>query len=446
MGDNVVDADQLAALIARLRSVRDGVVIALDEEGGDVTRVEMRTGSSYPGNAALGAIDDPALTEAVAASIGAELAAHRGHLDLAPCVDVNSNPANPVIGTRSFGADPALVSRHAAAFVRGLHRAGVAACAKHFPGHGDTSLDSHQELPRVDAPLDVLRARELAPFRAAIAAGVDAVMTSHVVLTAFDDAPATVSAGILGGLLRHELGFDGVVVTDALDMKAVSRDRTIASVAVDALAAGADLVCLGAGHDDTVVDNARAAIDGALAGGRIGAERLADAAERVGRVTSTMVPGRATVDRGLGACAARRALRVHGRLPGDLRASHVVELRPPPHQAAGDVPWGLAEAISALGGRATVTRLAPGDDHRDALTAAGGRPLVVVVRDPHRLPWQAALLTSLAAARPDAVVVDVGWPGPDPLPGAALIRTYGASRASTDAVATLLLRDKDPHG
>ena len=150
MGDNVLDAEQLAALIARLRSVRDGVVIALDEEGGDVTRVEMRTGSSYPGNAALGAIDDPALTEAVAASIGAELAGIGVTLDLAPCVDVNSNPANPVIGTRSFGADPALVSRHAAAFVRGLHRAGVAACAKHFPGHGDTSLDSHQELPRVE--------------------------------------------------------------------------------------------------------------------------------------------------------------------------------------------------------------------------------------------------------------------------------------------------------
>jgi beta-N-acetylhexosaminidase len=203
MGDNVLDAEQLPALVARLRSVRDNVVIALDEEGGDVTRVEMRTGSSYPGNAALGAVDDPALTEAVAASIGAELASIGVTLDLAPCVDVNSNPANPVIGTRSFGDDPALVSRHAAAFVRGLHRAGVAACAKHFPGHGDTSLDSHEELPRVDAALDVLRARELPPFRAAIAAGVDAVMTSHVVLSAFDDAPATVSAGILGGLLRH---------------------------------------------------------------------------------------------------------------------------------------------------------------------------------------------------------------------------------------------------
>ncbi len=212
----------------------------------------------------------------------------------------------------------------------------------------------------MDAPLDVLRVRELAPFRAAIAAGVDAVMTSHVVLSAFDDAPATVSAAILGGLLRHELGFDGVVVTDALDMKAVSRDRTIASVAVDALAAGADLVCLGAGHDDTVVDAARAAIDGAVADGRMRGERLADATERAGRLASPMVPGRAAVDRELGACAARRALRVHGRLPGDLRASHVVELRPPPHQAAGDVPWGLAEAIAALGGRATVTRLAAG--------------------------------------------------------------------------------------
>ena len=164
---NVPSRERLAALCASLRAERPDVLLATDEEGGDVTRLEWETGSSYPAGAALGAVDDPALTEAVAASIAAELAAVGVNWNLAPVADVNV-PANPVIGTRAFGSDPELVARHVAAYVRGIESRGVAACAKHFPGHGSTEQDSHLELPLLVGDVE----DGLPPFRAAIGAGV----------------------------------------------------------------------------------------------------------------------------------------------------------------------------------------------------------------------------------------------------------------------------------
>jgi beta-N-acetylhexosaminidase len=152
-GWNVSDAEQVAALSAALRAERPELLVSTDEEGGDVTRLEVASGSSYPGNLALGVVDDVSLTEAVGAAIGSDLAAAGINLDLAPVADVNTNPRNPVIGVRSFGADPELVARHVLAFVRGLQRCRVAACAKHFPGHGDTEQDSHLGLPTAHGDL-----------------------------------------------------------------------------------------------------------------------------------------------------------------------------------------------------------------------------------------------------------------------------------------------------
>lgn len=162
-GRNIASPAQLAALTAQLRAERDDVLVAIDEEGGDVTRLEVHTGSSFPGNHALGAIDDVQLTQEVAHELGHRLRVCGVNLNWAPSADVNSNPANPVIGVRSFGADPELVARHTAAYVTGLQTAGVAACTKHFPGHGDTSVDSHHALPRIDASRSVVLDRELAP-------------------------------------------------------------------------------------------------------------------------------------------------------------------------------------------------------------------------------------------------------------------------------------------
>ena len=187
-GHNVESPEQLAALTAELR----GLVVAIDEEGGDVTRLEHERGSSYPGNFALGAVDDVELTEHVAAAIGADLAAVGVNFDLAPVADVNSNPRNPVIGIRSFGSEPELVARHVAAFVHGLHGAGVTACAKHFPGHGRTTRDSHVELPVVTASRHELLETDLKPFLAAIEAGVASIMTAHVAYPALDPRPQPV--------------------------------------------------------------------------------------------------------------------------------------------------------------------------------------------------------------------------------------------------------------
>ncbi|WP_405916157.1 glycoside hydrolase family 3 protein [Streptomyces sp. NBC_00728] len=282
-GRNIASPDQLASLTAQLRAERDDVLVAIDEEGGDVTRLEVRTGSSFPGNHALGAVDDVELTEAVAHELGRRLAACGVNLNWAPSADVNSNPSNPVIGVRSFGADTGLVARHTAAYVTGLQAAGVAACTKHFPGHGDTAVDSHHALPRIDADLSVLQSRELVPFRAAIAAGSRAVMSAHILVPALDpDRPATLSRRILTGLLREELGYDGLIVTDGMEMQAIAATYGIERGSVLAIAAGADAICVGGGlADDDTVRRLRDALVSAVRAGELPEERLADAADRV---------------------------------------------------------------------------------------------------------------------------------------------------------------------
>ncbi len=281
-GANTADGpDAVAAYTASVRAVSPGAVVAVDEEGGDVTRLHVPDGSPVLGPLALGAADDLALTRAVGRAIGLDLAALGITLDLGPVADVNSNPDNPVIGTRSFGTTPARVAEHVAAWTQGLQSAGVAGCAKHFPGHGDTAEDSHLALPVLAADLATLADRELVPFRAAVEAGVAAVMTSHVVVPALDaDLPATLSAPVLG-LLRDRLGFRGVVVSDALDMAGASGGRGIPEAAVLSLAAGADLLCLGADNTVAEVREVQAAIVAAVAGGRLDEERLAEAAKAV---------------------------------------------------------------------------------------------------------------------------------------------------------------------
>ena len=200
-GQNIASPEQLRALTGAIRAANPDAVIAIDEEGGDVTRLYYATGSPFPSNAVLGRLDDTDLTERVGRRVGEELRRAGVTLDFAPDVDINSNPDNPVIGVRSFGTSPELVARHAAAWTRGLQSAGVAAAAKHFPGHGDTATDSHLALPRVDVDADTLAGRELVPFDAAVEAGTVAVMTSHIVVPALDPhRPATLSPVVLAML------------------------------------------------------------------------------------------------------------------------------------------------------------------------------------------------------------------------------------------------------
>jgi beta-N-acetylhexosaminidase len=213
---NISSPGQLRDLTDAIMAENPYAIIAVDEEGGDVTRLFAATGAPFPGNAVLGRLDDLDTTYETAAAIGWSLRQAGCTVNFAPCVDINSRSDNPVIGVRSFGSDAGLVARHGRGWVTGLQSTGVAASAKHFPGHGDTAQDSHVSLPIVNRSLDELRSCELLPFAAAIDAGCRVVMTSHILLPRLDRRhPATMSRIVLQDLLRGELGFSGVIVSDA---------------------------------------------------------------------------------------------------------------------------------------------------------------------------------------------------------------------------------------
>ena len=437
-GRNVADPDQLGALTSALHGERSQLLIATDEEGGDVTRLESRTGSSYPGNLALGSAGDPRLTHDVAAAMGAELSAAGVDFDLAPTADVNSNPFNPVIGTRSFGSDATVVATHTAAWVEGLQSAGVAACAKHFPGHGDTSVDSHLALPVVT---DDPHQGALAPFRAAIASGVQAIMSAHILVRAIDDVPGTISRRLMTDLLRGELRFQGLAITDGLEMRGLSDAFGVAEGGVRALIAGCDALCIGGGlADEDVVTEVCAAIVAAVEAGRLSEHRLVEAAGRVDDLAHwrSRVAHPSVADRGLGLIAARRAVRADGpvRIGDDAT---VVQVNWSRSIAAGVVPWGLAQPLAQRGVRVTPVEVRDGPIDVGALLAkAQGESLVLVVRDLHRHAWQANLADAVLARRPDGVVVEMGLPQCRPEGAKSYIATSGAARVCAEAAAEIM--------
>jgi len=461
-GLNVIDRAQLTALTAELRAAVTEPVIAIDEEGGDVTRISHQTGSDYPGNAALGAVDDVGLTRAVYAALGADLRELGINLNLAPSVDVNTAADNPIIGTRAFGSETDLVTRHAAAAVAGLQSAGVAACAKHFPGHGSTRQDSHDVVATVEGTLADLHSRDLPPFEAAIRAGVRAIMPSHLrVPELTGDQPASLSAVALTGLLRGELGFTGVIVSDGLEMRAVSARYGIPETAVRAVMAGTDLLCLGRDIDHLTFLAVRAALIDAVRSGRFPGERLEEAAARVAELRSWT----ATTARDHGAAAGRPANAGVGRPDLTLRAADgqlgvdaarraileigetrplhdplVVQVDPPENMAVGRVPWGIGAWLPASSSRHVSTTLATdqlGPVAESLLAEAAGRSLLIVVRDAHRYPAATGLVSQLLAARPDAIVVEMGLPVWRPAAGAYLA-SYGAGRSNALVVAERL--------
>ncbi|MBN1174382.1 MAG: glycoside hydrolase family 3 protein [Micromonosporaceae bacterium] len=469
-GCNLPADGDVAHLATTLRSQTD-VLIAVDEEGGDVTRLHYREGSPDPGNLVLGTADELGLTSAVAGGIAARLRAAGVGFNLAPVVDVNADPDNPVIGVRSFGADPAVVSRQAAAWIAAAQAGGVATCAKHFPGHGDTRADSHLTLPVVGCDEAQLRAVHLPPFAAAIEAGVAAVMTAHLTVPALDSRPATLSPRILGGLLRGELGFDGVIVTDALDMGAMTRGYGSEAAAVAALAAGADLLCLGVTDAQGRYQRVRAAVSDAVACGDLPLARVAEAADRVDRLRSLVaswasrpVGAGGQVGDGGPVAAAQAAgaggapdLSSAGMAAAERAAQHrglvplcgppvVVELGGVPNLAVGEAGWSLAAPLAASGcPPALVVRMTPDrDPQRDpelaaAVAAASGGPLVLVGRDVARHPWQLAVLERVRTARPDAVLVELGLPRLGGLPDGPLLCVGGAARPNLAVAAHLLV-------
>jgi beta-N-acetylhexosaminidase len=437
-GGNVESPDQLRRLTATITATGDRPLTAVDEEGGDVSRLHHQAGSDSPGNLALGRVDDVVLTEAVAADIGRQLRDAGITVDLAPSVDVNTNAANPVIGTRSFGSDPELVARHAIAYVRGLHSVGMIACAKHFPGHGDTSVDSHFGLPRVDGDLEP----HLVPFRAAMAAGVDCVLTAHIVFGALDDHPATLSRRIVTDLLRAELGFDGLVISDSMTMRAVADTYGLDAAGVRAIRAGVDMLCVNS--DIPTQLGMRDALVAAVRSGDLSEARLAEAAGRVSRLAATPSPADGTrPSPGVGMEAARRALVVTGAGLPITEPLFVVELAGP-RRGVDSQAGSLLAALRRLDPEADGEQLrgdaATPQALQAALHAGAGRRLVVVIRDGYHDHHQRQALKQLGTAVPDLLLVGLGMPNDEALAGSGgFLGTCGAARVNLLAAAEALL-------
>lgn len=438
-----LDADT-AALSAQIHRRSPRALIGVDEEGGSVTRLETRTGSTVPGAAQLGVIDDVDATEATGYAIGRRVDAIGADVVIGPVADVNTDPRNPVIGVRSFGDSTELVSRHTAAAVRGIQRAGVAACAKHYPGHGDTHTDSHHDLPTLTLTQREVEEHHLPPFAAAIDAGVRSIMTAHICAPQWGDAPATLDPQVLGRLRAD--GFDGVIITDALDMAAIRERVGIGGGAVRALAAGADLLCIGnptnpgpamlPGQDEIDYLLARDAVVAAIVGGELSRARVAEAAGRVTAMADAVRGRSAAPEVPFDADAlADRAIRVQGTIPRFAdAATTVIDLRGASTLAVDSAASHVASALAAGG---EIIRLDPASADATVSAAArrasSGQAVVLVDRIDAGSP-QRAVLERIRSTAPDAVAVNVGLPvdadGPViSSPAASLLAARAARRA-----------------
>ncbi len=452
-GQNITD--DLARLSAEIHAANPHALIGIDEEGGSVTRLEVSNGSTLPGAAQLGVLDDTDASRATGVELARRARAVGVDVVLGPVADVNTDPRNPVIGVRSFGSDAALVSRHVAATVRGLQRGGVAACVKHFPGHGDTHLDSHHALPVITLDPSEIEGVHLEPFRAAIAAGVDTIMTAHIVVPAWGEQPATLNPAVLGRL--REMGFEGVIITDALDMAAVRESVGIGGGAVQALVAGADLLCIGnptnpgdaAASDQDEQDflAARDAIVAALRDGTLARECVEQARDRVRMLAAKLAAAPPVETREFdGPGIVRRALRVSAGASDtgtDAAASalSVVDARRRSTLAVDSAASYVADALAGEGFRVRLDVARATDDERDAALdaalAAEGR-LVLLIDRPDVDAAQRALVELAAVRDPHAVVVNVGLAAQHPLP-LPVVDVGAASRVGAEAARALLL-------
>lgn len=476
---------QVTALSAAIRAANPEAVIGVDEEGGNVTRLQARDGSTIPGAAVLGALNEPAATKAAGRAI-ARLCRDAGiNLTIAPVADVNTNPLNPVIGVRAFGADTALVSTHTAAAVAGIQSLRVAACAKHFPGHGDTVADSHMDIARVNLTMAQMAEHHLPPFKAAADAGAAAMMSAHIVIPELGEAPATLNPAA-SALLRG-MGFEGVLITDALDMAAVRATVGPGEGGVLALLAGNDLLCVGnplnaytTGRDDeSCYTEVYDAVMAAARSGRLPVETLRTAAARVqalARWTAAGVPPQDSADDSAGesretdddvdwVSVAARACRADS--PGsDLQGTGafgavapgaaapvltgtgpvtLVDARTGHNMAAGPTGNFLAAALGGYAVDVVVAAELSGAELEallvrahaaDASThAAQGTVLVLV--DSLASPGQQETLELVFSTVPQAVCINAGLAPAEPTPRAT-IHCHGFSRVTAQAVVRLL--------
>jgi beta-N-acetylhexosaminidase len=469
---NIESASQAKTLVAGLAPAGETtgppLLVAVDQEGGTIERLGS-AGTQPPSAMSLGSVDDPSLTRAVYRMIGDELRELGINVDLAPVSDVLTEPRSP-LGLRSFGSDPDRVARQVTAAIAGLHDAGVAATAKHFPGLGHTAADSHVSLPSVDRSAPELRAFELVPFRAAIAAGVDIVMSAHLALPQIDASgePATLSRAVLTGLLRDELGFRGVICTDDLEMQSIAARMSPADAAVRAVAAGADMVLFSRSSD--AARAAREALRDAVKSGALDAKAFEASLARIAalrsrlarnveeRRTSATDPALERSSRNEHAAlvrdAARRAIAVVRAMPGQLPLRVASGMRifianfiegGAQGASTARVHSPIGAALASAGARVTeqLRDLDPaGHEFKQLLMAAGSADaLVAVTRNAFKHPLQARAISDLASFGKAPVVIAALEPfDAAVLPEqAAVIASFGDGDAQLEAAADVML-------
>lgn len=428
---NTPNFESAARLIEELRSYSPNLIIAIDEEGGDVTRLFVREGSPFPTPALLGRCDDEDLTYRSYLGLGQELFKLGIDMSFAPVADVVVARENPIVAVRAFGATADLVARHTVAAVRGFQHGGIGSCIKHFPGHGAAIEDSHHQLPTVNLDMNSLLKDHIHPFIAAIEHGVDAVMVSHIIATALDDQnPSSLSHSVMHGFLRNTMKFDGLIVTDALDMGALGGPEILPQSAVRALAAGADLLCFSGDTDQFFfVTEGLRAVQAAVSSGVIPEEYLLSAAKRV-LSWKRPVSLKGAIPPPVVARDLAAGLDVHGNIGLVGRHVDLIELGTAPTIAAGHVAWGMRKALAELGIACTL-QTADSDSLID-------KPVVVAFRDAYRDKEVLSRLKILATRYPQAIFVDLGWPTLDFVP-ANLIRTYGSCAAAARSAAFLMV-------
>jgi len=424
---NTPNFEAAANLIEDLRSYNPDVLITIDEEGGDVTRLFVREGSRYPTPALLGQCDDEDLTYRSYNSMGTILREIGIDITYAPVADVVAFENNPIVGVRSFGMSTDVVTRHVAAAVKGLQSAGVGACVKHFPGHGAVLEDSHHDLPHIKLALVDYESQHISPFKHAIESGVAAIMIGHLVAESLDrEFPASLSSKVIRDYLRGVLDFDGLIVTDALDMGAIGGATKIHESALKALGAGSDLLCFsGMGDQSQFVSSSFDWIKSAVDSGALPTKSLEESEQRIiswRSVNKTKGVATAAVDfKDL-----IHGFEVSGSVELEPGAINLVEIGTKPTIAAGDVSWGVHRELRAVGIAC--------DIHASDAETLATKKLVVAFRDAYRDAPLLATLKRLNERFPEAIFIDMGWPSREFVPK-NLIRAFGSSAVIAQAVA-----------
>jgi beta-N-acetylhexosaminidase len=420
-GSNTPDLESTAALIAQIRAINPDCIISIDEESGDVTRLWAKSGSPFPSPYVLGRVSDATFTESVFQQLGANLAQLDIDLTFAPVLDLAISKDNPIVGVRSFGSNPELVSIEGAAAVRGLAKAGVSTAPKHFPGHGKTSADSHLDLPKIEASLQELMNDDLLPFVAAIEEGAPAIMIGHLLIPSVDSKPASLSSVWIDDILRNKLNFHGVVVTDALDMGALGGLENIHRSSIDAIRAGANLLCLsGIADQSKILTNILHLAESELTDEDL--NKISRSKQMIRSLRRN--PSAISYVEDLDTSRIAEGFEVIGNPRLESGSTAVLSLGAAPTIASGSISWGLEASLASRGHSITEFDTAKNQ--------------IVQFRDAWRDEKVLDRLLMLRTNHPDAIFVDFGWPT-SVFTANNLIRTFGATRAHADAVAQFLL-------